>query len=554
MIFMLPLILFAQTERWVYRYDGYGNWSDWGRSVIYGLDGNIYAVGESNVNSFDFAVIGLSNSGIERWVYTYNGPGNDLDEARSIIYGQDGNLYIAGFISIGSSTSEQDFIVINLDTSGTERWIYQYNGPGSAQDRALSIIYGTDGNLYAAGYSGGNGTLDDFTVVSLTTLGTERWVYRYNGPGNHYDQAYSIVYGRDGNLYAAGRSTDIGTNNTQDFTVISLDTLGIERWVYRYNGPGNWLDAANSIVQGLDGNLYAAGYIAGSGTGKDFTVISLDTSGIERWKYIYNGPGNKDDCASSIIYDSNGNIYIAGERIVSGLYPDFVVISLDTSGTEKWLYSYGTGSWDAGYSIVCGLDGNIYAAGTIGFDFSVISLDTLGTERWVYTYNGPGNGTDKAYSIVYGFDGNLYAAGESWGSTIDFIVISLKPPTGIAEARGKKPEARYGLQIYPNPFSKQTLIHYALSTMHYAPNSIEQSAESKGNTLSTMPLALSLKVYDAIGRLVRSFLLPTAYSLLPTSVEWNGTDDSGRRLPTGIYFCQLQYGEEKEIRKIIMVR
>ena len=57
-----------------------------------------------------------------------------------------------------------------------------------------------------------------------------------------------------------------------------------EQWVYRYNGPGNGNDQANSIIYGLDDNIYVAGYSTGIGTGEDFTVISLDsTLGIEEY-------------------------------------------------------------------------------------------------------------------------------------------------------------------------------------------------------------------------------------------------------------------------------
>jgi len=48
--------------------------------------------------------------------------------------------------------------------------------------------------------------------------------------------------------------------------------------LYRYDGPGNSDDFANSLVAGPDGNIYAAGSSTGSDSTYDFTVISL-TSG-----------------------------------------------------------------------------------------------------------------------------------------------------------------------------------------------------------------------------------------------------------------------------------
>lgn len=46
-----------------------------------------------------------------------------------------------------------------------------------------------------------------------------------------------------------------------------------ENWVYRYNGPGNGFDVAGSLVYGADGNIYAAGYSYGSGTDIDVNKL-----------------------------------------------------------------------------------------------------------------------------------------------------------------------------------------------------------------------------------------------------------------------------------------
>ena len=185
-------ILFAE-EHWVYRHDGSGNGYDVASDVAVDPDGRVYAVGSCLEfgTGFDFVVVNLTVSGDERWIYRYNDPANGDDGANSIAVGTDGNIYAAG-MSDGGGTSE-DFTVVSLTASGGERWVYRYDGPASKWDRAYSIVTGSDGNIYAAGWTEGSGTSDDFTVVSLTDSGGERWVYRYNGPANDRDGAYSIV-------------------------------------------------------------------------------------------------------------------------------------------------------------------------------------------------------------------------------------------------------------------------------------------------------------------------------------------------------------------------
>jgi hypothetical protein len=432
LIVFLPFVLLAQVENWIYTYDGPGNSADVVNSVINGGDGNMYAAGYSTGwgTNADFTVISLKPDGDTNWTYTYNGPGNSSDQANSITYGDDGNLYAAG-VSYGEDTYA-DFTVISLTTQGDTNWTYRYDGPAHGTDRASSIIYGDDGNIYAAGNCAVSSLTDyKFFVVSLDTEGDTNWTYTY-GPGSIKGSVHSITYG-DGNIYAAGDSRG---GNYEDFTVISLDTLGNNNWTYTYNGSADRYDRANSLICGDDNNIYAAGYCTISGNGEDFTVISLRRiDGHLNWMYSYDGPAGGNDQANSIIYGDDGNIYAAGYSRGIGTGQDFTVISLNTvGGPPNWIYRYNgpADSTDIGNSIIYGADDNIYAAGYsirsgTGQDFTVISLDTLSNNNWIYWYNGLGDNLDAAGSVIYGADGNIYAAGYSMGigTGQDFTVISL---------------------------------------------------------------------------------------------------------------------------------
>ncbi|MEO0087033.1 MAG: T9SS type A sorting domain-containing protein, partial [candidate division WOR-3 bacterium] len=60
------------------------------------------------------------------------------------------------------------------------------------------------------------------------------------------------------------------------------------RWVYSYNGSANGNDCAQSIIYGIEGNLYICGYTTNNQTNIDFTVISLEPlPAIEERKSIY---------------------------------------------------------------------------------------------------------------------------------------------------------------------------------------------------------------------------------------------------------------------------
>jgi hypothetical protein len=413
-IFSLPIILLAQTERWIYRYNGPGNGWDQANSIVFGLDENIYAAGLSKGidTNLDLIVTSITTDGETNWFYRYNGPGNGWDEALSLAYGLDGNIYAAGKCNLSAFRTQftvnikDDFIVINLDSTGAENWIFRY-GAITARNRGYSIVYGNDNNIYVAG---------THRIVSLTPEGEKNWVYTYSGSDAPIVRANAIVYGLDGNIYVAGKNK-----------MISLTADGDTNWVYTFKMPG--ADLANSITYGADGNIYAAGISIGKGT--DFTVVSLDTTGKLNWSYTYNGQGNNLDRANAIVYGLDGNIYVAGTSNKGGTHSDFTVISLTTKGKANWVYTYKGPGTDIANSIVYGEDGNIYAAGTSDKNGIIISLTTDGDENWVYEYDGPGKGLDEIYSIVYGADGNIYAAGTSQGKDTDrdFIVISLEANT-----------------------------------------------------------------------------------------------------------------------------
>ncbi|MEO0095196.1 MAG: hypothetical protein ABIL46_00075 [candidate division WOR-3 bacterium] len=460
--FVFTSILFAQTERWVYRYNGPGNSHDYAHSIVYGMDGNIYAAGQSfggEPARSDFTVISLTSTGTQRWVYRY--PNHYEDNAWAITYGQDHNIYAAGYVN----GTAMDLAIISLTSSGALRWIYTHNGPLNSDDYAVSIIQGSDGNIYAAGRSGGISTHDLF-VVSLTPSGTERWVYYYDGSAHLLDAAYSISYGPDGNLYIAGHG---GGGAGRHFIVLSLTTSGELRWVYDNGGTNDWMSYAYSLTFDQLGNVYACGYIWYTGSWSDFTVVKLDTSGNEQWIYRYNSPWNGYEGAYSIVYGADGNIYAAGAGTSANTsFNDLLVISLTPAGEERWIYYYGSPSGlnDGAEEIVYGDNGKLYITGycTVSsnaedWDMIVIEMDTNGVANWIYRYDGPGHYKDQGEGIVFGSDNNIYVAGWSCGANQDFLILSLTASLDIAETLMQSkfvyPSTH---RAVPNPFFSFTSI------------------------------------------------------------------------------------------------
>jgi len=84
---------------------------------------------------------------------------------------------------------------------------------------------------------------------------------------------------------------------------------------------------------------------------------------------------------------------------------------------------------------------------------------------------------------------------------------------------------------FPNPFNPQTTLGFDLPS----------------------PARARLRVFDARGRLVRSLLdaeLPAGRHW----TEWDGRDDAGHELGSGVYFARLEAGAEKATNKLVLLR
>jgi hypothetical protein len=498
---LIPLMLLAQQERWVYIFATDVN--DQSGVIISGADTNIYIGGNSGYPIYADYVISLTPAGDFRWGTVQWGQ-TEITVLTSMVYGTDGNIYTAGYW--GTTIQPWfDITVSSVSNSGSNRWGRTYHS--YAATTASSIAYGNDGNIYVAG-TGQMTTspyYSDFIVLSYAPDGTQRWVYRYN-PYQVGNSASDIVYGSDGYVYVCG-------SRLSAYAVISLNPdSGQERWVYT-TGSGGF----TSIVYGSDGNIYTAG--------RD-RITSLTSDGTLRWENsIFLGSRAK------IVYGLDGNLYVMSETAVR---------SFTSAGQLRWTYN----SSASLYSITYGLDGNVYAAGKANNDFIVISLSSdSGQANWVYTYDGPAHLSDEARGVVYGLDGFIYATGFTFDSNnrSDIVVISLADTLlfGVEEEsnsqnlKAKSPR----LEVYPNPFRDAVSIEFQIPGQGVA---------------SSQKSVVSIKIYDASGRMVRQFNHLTNYSF--NQVVWDGTDDSGRRLPAGIYFIRVESDEFKETEKVILLR
>ena len=108
------------------------------------------------------------------------------------------------------------------------------------------------------------------------------------------------------------------------------------------------------------------------------------------------------------------------------------------------------------------------------------------------------------------------------GIPMHTVDSDLPEPGGRSMLRGS----------YPNPFNPTTTIEYYLAS------------DAK----------VTLAIYDVSGRRVRTLISSVLAGAGVHKVDWNGKDDSGRKLASGVYFASFRAEGQVTARKLILLR
>ncbi|MDM7926417.1 MAG: PQQ-binding-like beta-propeller repeat protein [bacterium] len=536
LLFLLCASLSAQTgsgrRRWVFPIEGTVV-----QSPAIGSDGTVYIGTGIFSDSLSADVLyAIRLDGTLKWK-------RHLGRAvhSSVSLDSEDNLY---FIAGNPGTGDRmDAVVISFDSSGTTRWTSEPVGwmfplPFSGFTPAVA----SDGTVYVCGrYSlfalRGDGTVKwryDFPLrehifgsgsvdivgshYSAPTVGPDGTVYVNTLRGGFGKQiveggVYAIrpdgalkwrtrdaggtaapIIGGDGTIYAA-----IGGYGTADSSrILAIRIDGTIRWTVE---TGLWIQASPSI--GPDGTLYAGTSHHPLDVPAWFYAISPD--GRVRWKYdtwddVKDMPParlNPPDIYNSPAVDSKGRVYFGNE--IGLLY------AMSPEGEVEWMEDI----WslhDQGPALAP--DGTLIVA-----THSVLGLIALNT--------GSSGLADSSWPKFRRNNANTGNAGR------------FEPPGSVEPESGTD---AFGLcSGFPNPFNPETTIEYRLP-------------ESG---------TVNLGILSVTGRCV-AVLVNGRSEKGSRQVRWNGTDDGGVRVPSGVYLCRIRaeiggnvYRKE---RKLCLVR
>jgi uncharacterized repeat protein (TIGR02543 family) len=168
---------------------------------------------------------------------------------------------------------------------------------------------------------------------------------------------------------------------------------------------------------------------------------------------------------------------------------------------------------------------------SVVYVFELDTTNAFNSEQYLQISNIQENYFDFLWPNSY-VDGQYYwrvqATDAVYPSTSSDEVFGIRLATGKV---GEAPSTYVLNQNYPNPFNDQTTIGYGL------PRSSE----------------VTLVVYNSQGRIVRA-LLDERKEAGYYVVEWDGRNNVGDRVSTGLYFILFQAGSYKSVKKTILLR
>lgn len=477
-------------------------------------------LGENDFGS----LVEIENSTME--IYDRNNSLLDFDHINTLFQDSDGVLWMGSLGQFSCSNITGNGLV---RVDGDNWHIFDISNSGLSDDRVYSLDIDPDGRVWAGTYYGfaifdGSGWQEYNTHSEAGLPHNVVHDVAFDASQTAWLATYDLCWG-DGGLVAFD-----GT----DFVDYNPDNSPV---------PAQYMQ---SLLFEDDGTLWV-------GTGNGLAI----KSGAE-WEIYdpatYDLPFyNVDD----IVEDQNGDKWLAtggglihfdGENWTlfdpsNSALPAYQVRALAVDGqnhlwigTEFGLARLSAGDWTNYSAAVDGLPSDVIL--TLACDSA--GQVWVGTQNGLATYNGQTwqswnhDNSDLNASTIFSL--TIDAANNKWIGTYGgglyvfneegvLAVEETQPnPAGISDFRL--------MQNYPNPFRARSAISYRLAS----------------------PKSVRLAVYNMAGQVVKTLANGQHAAGLHTAI-WNGRNDDGQRVSSGVYFYRLETeGTLEQQKRMVLLR
>lgn len=274
-----------------------------------------------------------------------------------------------------------------------------------------------------------------------------------------------------------------------------------------------------------------------------FFTVSISAQAPDTlWTKIFGGTG--DDEGRSVQQTTDGGYIIAGTTQSFGANNNDVwLIKTDANGDSLWSRTFGGDGQDQGSSVQQTSDSGYIIVGITDplnghykdFDIYLIKTDANGDTLWTKTF-GERYDDDWGFSIGQTMDNGYIITGRTdpYGP-IGYNLWLIKVASDITQIGGDFTaiiNEYHLLQNSPNPFNPTTTISYQLP--------VGGKAE--------------LSIFNLLGQQIRT-IVNSDQPVGEHQVQWDGRDDLGKQVSSGIYFYKLKAGNDfSETKKMILVR
>jgi uncharacterized repeat protein (TIGR03803 family) len=353
----------------------------------------------------------------------YNFAGNGISGATpwyvTLVQGTNGNLYGTTY----NGGRNLFGTVFSVSTAGTEKLIYSFAGTTTdGANPTGGLTLGTDGNFYGTTQQGGSKSMG--AAFKITPAGTFTLLHSFNA---FIDGAFPWgppILASDGNFYGTTSGGGINGNGV----VYKMTSSGTVTKIYQFDVTHGFSPIAPP-TQGTDGFLYIP--VSSGGTFFCGTIVKISTAGVLNNTYDFPCGSVGSFPIGPLVQAANGNFYSTtqdggshGEGTIYQVTPSLVVTVLHSFGA-----TFGDGTFP-GAGLLLATDGNYYGSSSDGGgkgDGTLFNTSTSGTYTGLYSFDNSANLTQTSPLAppVQATNGTLYGVTEFGGSSNDGTVYSL---------------------------------------------------------------------------------------------------------------------------------
>jgi len=465
--------------------------------------------------------------------------------------------------------NDGDLDIFLARTSGETNFLFRNDGDGFT-DLSTALL---GGSSYSSGLAWGDYDNDGLVDLYVTNVYAGDRLFHNEGNGNFSEATASPMgdagYGRSANW------TDYDEDGDLDLYLIRYSTNRL----YRNNGDGSFTRMTSSALADA-GDGYGAAW---GDYDNDGHLDCYLVNGGANVLFRNEGGGVFSEVTSPLLADAGAGRGAAWADTDNDGNLD---LFLACDGVNRLFHNNGDGSFLETTDALLGDGSDTRGAAWGDFDLDgridLYLVNSDSSNRLIRNENNSGNnwlhvdlvgtvsnrsglgskvrltsggqtqirevGSDTAYMsqgslrIEFGLaDNNLVESLEIiWPSgltstlgdlAVDQIIEITEPndPTGVEEAA--MPDFKF-VGVHPNPFNPSTTIQFDLAVDGW----------------------VDLTIYDLEGRRVRSLLSASYLSVGNHSVIWDGRDEQGRELGSGVYFSLLSSGDVSDTGKMLMLK